>query len=219
MNSKAFLFDLNGTIINDMDFHTQAWFDIINHKFTAGLSWDEVKKHMYGKNEEVLMRVFGPDRFTVEEICALSEEKERCYQAAYLPHLKLISGFDDFLKNSFNQGIPMAIGSAAIMSNINFVLDNLHIRPYFKAIVSANDVEMSKPHPETFLKAAALLRTDPQNCIVFEDAPKGVEAAARAGMNTLVLTTMHQRHEFEGFSNIIGFADDYNNPFLHTLLQ
>ena len=73
----------------------------------------------------------------------------------------------------------MAIGSAAIPFNIDFILDQLDIRKYFKAIVSAEDVGISKPHPETFLKAARLINVDPSLCLVFEDAPKGVEAAGQ----------------------------------------
>ena len=90
----------------------------------------------------------------------------------------------------------MAIGSAAIPFNIDFVLDHLDIRKYFSAIVSADDVKISKPDPETFLRAADLLNVKPSDCLVFEDAPKGVEAARRAGMNCVVLTTMHNRNEF-----------------------
>src|SRR4029078_4639566 len=109
------------------------------------------------------------------------------------------------------QGIKLAIGSAAIPFNIDFVLDNLNIRNYFSAIVSADDVAISKPDPETYLKCAQELGVDPAHCIVFEDAPKGVEAAANAGMNTVVITTMHGIEEFDQYENIVAFIDDYSN--------
>ena len=118
-------------------------------------------------------------------------EKEKRYQQAYRPHLQLIDGLDEFLKRAYEAKIPMGIGSAAIPFNIDFVLDQLDIRKYFSAIVSAEDVEISKPHPETFLKAARLLNTSPADCLVFEDAPKGVEAARNAGIPCVVLTTLH----------------------------
>jgi beta-phosphoglucomutase-like phosphatase (HAD superfamily) len=111
----------------------------------------------------------------------------------------------------------MAIGSAAITFNIDFVLDNLHIRHYFDAIVSADDVNTSKPNPETYLAGAALLKIPPEQCIVFEDAPKGVEAAANAGMQAVVLITMHQKHEFSAYSNIICFVQDYHDKLLENL--
>lgn len=192
----AFIFDLNGTMINDMEYHNRAWFHILNHDLGANLSREEVKREMYGKNQELLVRVFGNDRFSVEEMNRLSLEKEKRYQAEYRPHLKLIDGLEDFLKTAYEAGIPMAIGSAAITLNVNFVLDGLSLRPYFKAIVNADHVTQSKPDPETFLQAARLLSIAPEHCIVFEDAPKGVEAALHAGMQTVVLTTMHTKEEF-----------------------
>jgi len=216
---KAFLFDLNGTMINDMGYHLDAWHYMINNDLGGSLDRDAVKKEMYGKNEELLVRVFGEGRFSPAQMAEISMEKEKRYQQVYLPHLQLIAGLPQFLENARQQGIPMAIGSAAINFNIDFVLDNLHIRHYFKAIVSAESVQLSKPHPETYLMAARLLDVPPSSCIVFEDAPKGVEAAANAGMQSVVLTTMHAREEFAAYNNIIAFADDYTSPEIARLLS
>ena len=86
----------------------------------------------------------------------------------------------------------------------------MDLRHYFDSIVSADDVLESKPDPETYLKGAAELGVLPAECIVFEDAPKGVEAAQRAGMRAVVLTTMHEEHEFAAYDNIIQFITDYS---------
>ena len=112
----------------------------------------------------------------------------------------------------------MAIGSAAPPFNIDFVLDNLKLRHYFKAIVSADDVVESKPHPEVYQKAAKLLLAEPSACIVFEDAPQGVEAAANAGMACVVVTTMHAEKEFARYKNILFFIKDFTDPRLTSLL-
>lgn len=215
---SAVIFDLNGTMIDDMAFHVTAWSDILNNDLHAGLSEAEVKKQMYGKNGEVLDRIFGKGHFTQQESDRLSLEKERRYQQAYKPHLTLIKGLQVYLRYLQSIEIPVAIGSAAIPFNINFVLDNLNIRKYFSAIVSADDVQHSKPDPETFLKAASLMNTAPEHCVVFEDAPKGVEAAERAGMQAVVLTTMHSREEFAAYKNVVTFIKDYTDPLLKDLL-
>jgi beta-phosphoglucomutase-like phosphatase (HAD superfamily) len=99
------------------------------------------------------------------------------------------------------------------------VLDNLNIRHFFKAIVSADNVQTSKPHPETYLKAAQLLNIEPGNCLVFEDAPKGVEAAQNAGMPSVVLTLLHDKEEFAPYNNIIQYITDYINLAPTDLLQ
>lgn len=217
MGYKAFLFDLNGTIIDDMEYHVQAWYDILNNDLKGNFSWDKVREQMYGKNSELLVRVFGKRKFSYERMKELSFEKEKRYQETYLPHLQLIAGLDTFIKKARTCNIRMAIGSAAIPFNIDFVLDNLHIRDYFTAIVSADDVAISKPDPETYLKAAALLHVTPQECIVFEDAPKGVEAALNAGMKSVVLTTMHRPDEFDAYPNILAFTKDYTATVLDEL--
>src|SRR6185312_13829179 len=107
---------------------------------------------------------------------------------------------------------------AAIPFNIDFVLDNLNIRHYFKVIVSADDVVLSKPHPETFLKAAQLLQISPVDCLVFEDVPKGAEAAANAGMETVILTTTHKPEEFKNLPNVIHFAENFTDEFVKGLV-
>ena len=216
---NAFLFDLNGTMIDDMGYHLDAWYDILNKELGAHLSRDAVKREMYGKNTELLVRVFGPHHFSAEEMDRLSVEKERRYQAVFRPHLKLINGLDAFLKAAHRQGISMGIGSAAIPMNIDFVLDGLQLRHYFNALVSADDVVQSKPHPETFLKGAELLHVAPADCVVFEDAPKGVEAALRAGMPAVVLLTMHDETEFNAYPNILFFVNDYTDPKLNALVE
>ncbi len=215
----AFIFDLNGTMINDMDYHTRGWLYLLNNMLGGNFTWDEVKPQMYGKNQEVLVRMFGAGKFTDEEMERLSLEKEKRYQQEFLPNLALLPGLAEFLEEAHQKCIPMAIGSAAIPFNIDFVLDNLNIRHYFKAIVSADDVVFSKPHAETFLKAASLLNVQPSGCLVFEDVPKGVEAALNAGMDAIVLTTTHKPDEFKNLPNVLQFADDFNNEFIRELVQ
>jgi beta-phosphoglucomutase len=219
ISAKAFLFDLNGTMIDDMHFHNKVWHQILTEDLKADLSMEEVKLQMYGKNHELLERIFGEGYFTIEEADRLSKEKELRYQKLFLPHLKLIDGLEDVLEKASGQNIKMGIGSAAIMFNIDFVLDNLGIRHYFDAIVSADDVTKSKPDPETFSKGAEILGLKPSECIVFEDAPKGVEAARNAGMKCVVLTTMHEKDEFSQYDNIIGYIKDYTDPFMNELLS
>ena len=212
MNTKfdAYLFDLNGTIIDDMQFHARAWHEILTQELKSKITFDETILQMYGKNQELLERVFGKGHFTQQQMDDFSMEKERRYQSAFKPHIKLIAGLDVFLEKAHKAGIKMAIGSAAIPFNIDFILDNLNLRKYFPVVVSADDVVLSKPDPETFTKAADLLGVEYSKCLVFEDAPKGVEAAKNAGMQALAITTLHTAEEFSVTDNVIQFVKNYN---------
>ena len=207
MKYKAFLFDLNGTMINDMPYHIKAWHKIVSNLGSA-LSIEQVKRECYGKNEEVLERIF-PGRFTEEEKSRIGLEKEKQYRVEFRPHLKLLNGLDDLLQKTYEEGIKMGIGSAAITLNIDFVLDGMQIRKYFDAIVGADDVTHSKPDPETFIKCAKILNIDCKSCLVFEDAPKGAEASLNAGMDCVVVNSLHLPEEFKKYKNVISFVADF----------
>jgi beta-phosphoglucomutase len=209
LRPRAFIFDLNGTMIDDMSYHIRAWHGLLN-SMGASLNYEQVKEECYGKNGELLERVF-PGRFTDAEKDKISIEKEKKYQQEFRPHLKLINGLDELLREAKERDIKMAIGSAAIRFNIDFVLDGLEIADYFDAIVSADDVKHSKPDAETYVKCAKLLGINPAECIVFEDSPKGVESAANAGMKSVVITTMSTAEEFTQYNNVLQYISDYND--------
>jgi len=214
---KAFLFDLNGTMIDDMRYHIDAWHKIFN-AFGAGFTLEQTQQECYGKGTEMMERVF-PGRFTNKEVLEMIDKKEAAYRSNYKPYLKLISGLDELLDAAKKENIKMAIGSAAMKLNVDFVLDNLNIRHYFDAIISADDVQNSKPNAETFLKCAAGLNVLPQECIVFEDVPKGVESASNAGMKAVVIAGLHSREEFAGFDNVIRFIKDYNGLLVDQIVK
>ncbi len=219
MKPRAFLFDMNGTMINDMHHHEKAWFDILNEDLDANMTMDQVKSHMYGKNEELFERVFGKDFYSLDDVAAYSLKKEQRYQQDFLPYLKLIEGLDKFLAKAREHHIKMAIGTAASPFNVNYVLDNIPVRHYFDAIITADDVPVSKPNPDVFLKCADELAVIYSECIVFEDSPKGVEAAKNAGMKAVVLTTYHSPEEFAHLDNILMLVADYTDERLQGLFQ
>jgi beta-phosphoglucomutase-like phosphatase (HAD superfamily) len=97
------------------------------------------------------------------------------------------------------------------------VLDNLNLRHYFPVVIGPGDVVESKPHPEVFLKAAAGLGILPEHCIVFEDSPRGIEAAARAGMRAIGITSYHTPDELE-HENVLFTIEDYRDDRLRELL-
>ncbi len=217
-NIKAFIFDLNGTIIDDMEYHLMAWNYIINEKLKGNLTVAEVKKNMYGKNEEVLERVFGPGRFSKKEMQAISMEKEEKYRQAYFPNLQLINGLPAFFEQAVNHNIQLAIATASVAENLDQILDRLDIRKFFSAMVHAGEVSNSKPDPETFLKVAEKLGVLPEDCLVFEDAPKGVAAAQNARMRAIAITTTHDSADFLEYSAVDWFIKDYTDPALRALI-
>jgi beta-phosphoglucomutase len=207
-NIKALLFDLNGTMIDDQNFHIDAWHKLIN-QMGRPMTLEEARPYIYGRNEELIERVF-PGKYTVEEKLKIGDDKEAKYREDFFPYLKLINGLNDFLEEMHASGLVIAIGSAANIPNIDYVLDNCSIRHYFSAIISAESVSNSKPDPEVFIKCAEAIGMKPEECLVFEDVPKGVEAAVRAGMKAVTVTSSHSPEEFAEFEGeIVEFISSY----------
>ena len=205
---KGIIFDLDGTMVDNMMVHHRAWQSKLK---TLGLDLhlDEVMEKVHGVNEEILERLFG-DLYTLEERKQHSFEKEEEYRRIFKSELKLIEGLPQFLITLQERGVPLAIGSAAPPENVDFVLDNLNIRHFFKVILHARSVTRGKPDPEIYQKAAAGLNLSPEECLIFEDAPVGAEAARRAGSKVVIVTTTHAADEFAKFPNVIKFISDYN---------
>lgn len=215
MRHKAIIFDMDGTMINNMAYHLLAWERMVA-ELGSSLQGEPLMAQLYGSNKGVVERVFGVGRFSPEEIQQIGDTKEAYYRELYYPHIQLIEGLPEFLATNHAKGIPMALGTASNMPNIDLTLDALDIRRYFSAIVSADDVTKGKPDPETYLQAAAKLGCPPTDCLVFEDVPKGVEAAANAGMQAIVLTTTHPPTDFIQFDNIIRFVANYNELIVNN---
>lgn len=215
---SAFIFDMNGTMIDDMHYHEQAWHNVLVNQLKAPLTSDEVRHQIYGTSFEMFERVFGAGKFSKEEIEEISQEKENRYRIEFLPQLKLIEGLGSFLDRTKSKSIALAIGTAAPLPNIDFVVDNLNLRSYFPVIIGPDDVAKSKPDPEVFLKAAYQLGIPPEKCVVFEDAPKGIEAAARAGMKAVGITSYHTAEELKN-DNLLFAIQDYTPSILNQLFE
>lgn len=212
---QAIIFDMDGTMVDNMMVHHRAW----QRKLAdLGLEMEleEVHQRIHGKNEEILERLFG-NRFSAEEFKRIAWEKENTYRRQFISELKLIEGLAEFLPKIQAKGIPMGIGTAAPLENVNFVLDNIYgLRNYFQNVVHSGMVSRGKPDPQVFQLVAQGLGVPLEECLIFEDSPTGVETARRAGCQVVVVTTTHAPAEFAQFPNVLRFIDNYQ--YLDDLL-
>ncbi|WP_313032431.1 HAD family hydrolase [Massilia alkalitolerans] len=205
---RAFVFDMDGTIVDNMAFHTDSWLRFFELRGQT-LDADEFFRATAGRQGREIMRSYLGEHLTDDELALLDHEKESLYRELYAPHRKAVDGFDALIALAKANGVKLAVGTAAPPANVEFTLDGLDLRKHFDAIVGALDVARGKPHPDVFLKAAELCGVAPEHCIVFEDAPLGVEAARRAGMRCIVLTTTLPASSFAGFDNVIAIVRDF----------
>jgi beta-phosphoglucomutase family hydrolase len=206
---QALIFDMDGTMVDNMMVHHRAWQRKLA-ELGLEMTLEEVHQKIHGVNEEILERLFG-DRFTPEERRRIAAEKEAAYREIFLPELQLVPGLAEFLEQARAAGIPMAIGTAAPPENARFILDNLQLHDYFGHLVHSRDVTKGKPDPEVFQRAAAGIDVDLRDCLVFEDSPTGSEAVRRGGAEAVIITTTHQPAEFSPQEHIRTFITDFRH--------
>jgi len=181
----AVLWDQDGVICDSGELHYQSW---VTTFAEHGVSFDhDFFRRTFGMNNAGIIRLKLGDP-TPEMIAKIGERKEILYRRMIPGHLQALPGVRDWLERLNAQGVPMAVASSAPLENINDTLDELEIRSYFQAIVSVAG-RPGKPDPLVFLEAAERLGVPPERCIVIEDAIPGVEAARRAGMKCIAVTT------------------------------
>ncbi|HEY6877268.1 MAG TPA: beta-phosphoglucomutase family hydrolase [Polyangiales bacterium] len=192
LHHRAFIFDMDGTIVDNMRYHAEAWL-VMAQKLGSELTLEAFEREFAGKKNEEIIPLLSPRPLSAEEIARIAEEKEQLYRDAYGPHMSLLPGFAALIDALREQGVRRLLATAAPRDNREFLFDGLGLHGFFDAVVGAEDVARGKPHPDIFLRAAALARVEPAECLVFEDAINGVLAGRAAGMDVAaVLTTCSQ---------------------------
>jgi beta-phosphoglucomutase len=179
---KACLFDLDGVLVDTAIYHFQAWKNL-GKKFHYELTEEQNEQLKGVSRVESLNKILDWANYS-----ATQEEKTNWLFEKNEEYLRLITnmnsseilpGAEAFLQQIKNLGFKIALGSAS--KNAEIILDKTGLMPWFDLIIDGNIVSKSKPDPEVFLKGAEGLGMKPSECIVFEDAQAGVEAA-KAGL-------------------------------------
>lgn len=206
--AQALLFDLDGTLIDSMPHHHEAW---VGWHGRRGLEIDADGFFISTagrSNAEILADMFP--QASAAELDAMAHEKEAMYREIAARELALIRGAHDFLERARAAGLRLAVCTASTPENMALAFARFGIDGWVETVVSPADGLRGKPHPDIFLEAARRLGIAPEHCIVFEDAPLGVEGARRAGMRAVALTTTLPAAAFENYDNVIAIAADFD---------
>jgi HAD superfamily hydrolase (TIGR01509 family) len=188
-NEILAIFDHDGVLVDSLEFHTQAWFELGRR---AGLNFTpEFIHETFGMtNPSIFRRLLG-DSIGADVLREHSELKEACYRDIARGRIKLMDGVRGVLDALTKQGVKLAIGSSGVLPNLELTVEECGLTGRFAAIASLEDITRGKPDPQIFLVAAAKARCEPARSVVFEDAPVGIQAAKAAGMYAVGLTTTH----------------------------
>lgn len=180
---KGLLFDLDGVLVDTAKYHYLAWkqlADRLEIPFTKQDN-ERLKGVSRMRSFEIILEI-GSVTMTEQEKEAHCTEKNNLY-LEYIQKLKgneLLPGVREFLTDARNKGYKIALGSAS--KNTQLILQRLSITNLFDAIIDGNKVSKAKPDPEVFTKGAEALGLANNECVVFEDAVAGIQAAHNAGM-------------------------------------
>lgn len=177
---QAVVFDLDGTLVDNMGFHLRAW-QATAEELGVTVSAEQFEREFAGrKNEEIFPALLGRP-VPPDALHALAEAKEARYRELYRPHLQPMRGAPELLDALTSRGVKVGIASAAPAENRKMVLEGLGWTSRFAAVVGGEGLR-GKPWPDIFEAAATRLGVEPSACIAFEDAVHGVVSASRAGM-------------------------------------
>jgi HAD superfamily hydrolase (TIGR01509 family) len=186
---------MDGVLLDSSPFHLQKWIDFFEAR---GIPFDaeELPKVVLGPPNEVTLPKFMD--LSPEQVAELSEELEENFRRDIRPHARPLPGVKRLIEECHGAGIALAVASAAVAKNVNFLVAALGLRHYFREMLTGDEVARPKPDPEIYLKAAAKLGVDPAACTVFEDSFVGIEAAKRAGMKCIAIASTFSLEDLRG---------------------
>lgn len=181
---KAVIFDVDGTLIDSVDFHAQAWQETFR-RFGREVPFDRVR-HQIGKGADQLLPVF----FSKEEIDAFGKAMEEArgalFKSQYLPRVRAFPRVRELFQRIRADGKRIVLASSAKEDEIGAYKEIAGIEDLVEGETSKDDVAKSKPHPDIFQAALGQLKdVDPGEAIVVGDTPYDAEAAAKAGLRTI----------------------------------
>ena len=217
LSKFGFIFDMDGTLVDNMHYHTDAWRQMLLEN-DVEMDAEEFLIKTAGKtNREIIPQIFK--NISDERVAELGERKETLYRELFLKYRRPVDGVVEFLEASRQLGINMAVATAAPTANVEFVLDGLNLRRYFAAVTTAADISNGKPDPEIFLTSAEKLGVEPRNCLVFEDALNGFEAAHRARMRSIGIATVNPIERILELDSVVEAHADFSELEPRTLVE
>ena len=192
---RAVIFDIDGTIVDNMHLHAEAFAVFAERHGLSDLTKEDRARLDGRRNSEIFPILFNRD-VARDEWQSYESEKEGLYRELSKGRLRPVQGLHTLIERLKREGIPTALATSAPLLNVEHTLAELDLAAAFPIIVRGDEVARGKPAPDVFIEAARRLGIDAAGCLVFEDAPVGIEAAHAAGMRVVALTTSFQAAHF-----------------------
>ncbi|MCS7286801.1 MAG: beta-phosphoglucomutase family hydrolase [Anaerolineae bacterium] len=214
---RAVIFDLDGVMVDTAPYHFQAWQKALA-EFGLEMSYEQFRSTFGMRNQEIIRTLYG-SKFTSEQVEEIGRRKDAIYRELVYRHLTPMPGLLRLIQDLKAKRFRIAVATSTSKPNASLILKTLKLEHEIVALVTEEDVEFGKPDPEIFLKAAEKCMAQPQNCIVIEDSPAGIQAAKSAGMKAVALTTTRPQEELREADLIVESLMVLTPEILESLLE
>jgi beta-phosphoglucomutase len=186
---KGVIFDMDGVLVASGPAHAASWRALaVQHGIQIS---DEEFSRTFGQTSRDIIRLIWGDDVSDEDIRRYDEEKESLYRELITGNIPLADGAHQALTALRRAGYTLAVATSGPPENVELVLREANLGPFWAAVVTGFDVQRGKPAPDCFVLAAERAGLQPADCVVVEDAPVGIEAALAAGMKTVGFAGTH----------------------------
>ncbi len=204
-NKRGVLWDMDGVLVDSGELHYQSWLETLN---ALAIPFDRDKfRRTFGMNNAGILTILLGKPPEPDFLEMVSDRKEGLFRELIHGKLQLLPGALALLKGLSSRGMLQAVASSAPCANIESIVDELDIRRYFSALISAYALP-GKPDPAVFLAAARQLSLKPEQCVVIEDSVAGVSAAKHAGMRCIAITSTHRRQGLAAADRIVDSLEE-----------
>jgi HAD superfamily hydrolase (TIGR01509 family) len=205
------IFDWDGVVIDSSASHEKSW-ELLAAEEGRSLPGDHFTLGFGRKNEFIIPEILG---WTTEPaaIARLSLRKEALYRELVAGSaLDPMPGVREWLERLRDAGVPCSVGTSTHLANIELSMEKTGLAPFFRGMITSENVHLGKPNPEVFIKAALLVRRDPEKCVVFEDSFAGLKAARNGGMKAVAVATTNTAIALAGHADRIVHRLDELHP-------
>ena len=206
---KGIIFDMDGTIVDSLPYHHEAWKIFFNENQVENFS-DKLKDYKGGGTLDLMKAVYG-NKYSLKDLKNMSDEKEVIFREIYKGKINPIEGFKKFLIDIKSKHILVGLASNAVRKNVSLIINELNIFNDFDSIICGDEVNNGKPNPEMFNKTINRFNIKKDECLIFEDSLEGVKAAKNSGIKVVGISsstsdkTLIDAGSIKTISNYIGF--------------